>query len=132
LGDHGRRFRTSRDPLHLFDEKEVVWNRTKIQGTQPERRLTLHRCEADRIGVSEAVDFVLVFYMFHEVPDQTKFLDEVGSVLKPNGRVLLVAPPFHVSKAAFEKMIRYARKAGFDLVERPKVFLGKAVLLKKA
>ncbi len=105
--------------------------REKIQGTALEERLTLHKCEENKIGVSENVDFVLVFYMFHEVPNQEEFLNEIGSILKPNGQVLIVEPPFHVSKSTFEEIIRKARNAGFTLVERPKVFLSKTAVLKK-
>jgi SAM-dependent methyltransferase len=105
--------------------------RNKIRGTELEKRITLHLCEKDRIGVSAAVDFVLVFYMFHEVPDQKAFLDEIGSILKPNGKVLIVEPPFHVSTSAFAEMVRNAGNAGIVLVEKPKVFFGKAAVLEK-
>jgi len=101
----------------------------KIQGTELEKRIKLHQCEENRIGVSEDVDFVLAFYMVHEVPNQEEFLNEIKSILKPNGQILIVEPPFHVSKTAFEETIRKARAAGFTPVERPKVFLSKAVLL---
>lgn len=106
--------------------------RNKIRGTELEKRITLHQCGKNKIGVSTAVDFVLVFYMFHEVPNQKKFLDEIGSIVKPNGRVLIVEPPFHVSKSAFAKMVRNAGSAGFELVERPNVFLSKTAVLKKS
>jgi hypothetical protein len=53
------------------------------------------------------------------------------SIIKQNGRVFIVEPPFHVSKTAFEETIRRARDAGFTPVERPKVFLGRTVILKK-
>jgi len=102
----------------------------KIQGTELEERITLHKCEENKIGVSENVDFVIAFYIVHEVPSQEEFLNEIRSILKPNGQVLIVEPPFHVSKAAFEEIIRNARDAGFKPVERPKVFLSKTVILK--
>jgi ubiquinone/menaquinone biosynthesis C-methylase UbiE len=105
--------------------------RVKIQGTELEERITLHKCEENKMGVSENVDFVLAFYMFHEVPNQEELLSEIGSILKPNGQVLIVEPPFHVSKSTFEETIRKARKAGFTLVERPKVLLSKTAVLKK-
>ena len=104
----------------------------KIQGTEIEDRITLQKGEADRIGVSENLDFILVFYMFHEVTNQDDFLDEIESLLEPNGRVLIVEPPFHVSKSAFMKMIKKAQKAGLVVVENPKVFLSKAVVFQKA
>lgn len=105
--------------------------RDKIQGTELEERITLHKCQKNRIGVSENVDFVLAFYMVHEVPNQKEFFNEIGSILKPNGQVLIVEPPFHVSKKAFEESIRTARGAGFTPAERPKVLLSKTVILKK-
>ena len=105
--------------------------RDKIQGTELEERFALHKCEENKIGLSENIDFILVFYMFHEVPNQEEFLNEIGSILKPNGQVLIVEPPFHVSKPAFEKIIRKARNAGFTLVGRPKVLFSKTAVLKK-
>ena len=104
--------------------------RNKIRGTALEEQITLHQCDNNKIGVSEPVDFILAFYMVHEVPDQGKFLNEVKQILKPNGRILIVEPPFHVSKSDFEEMLRKAQDSGFSIVERPKVFLSKAVLLK--
>jgi len=106
--------------------------RKKIQGTELEKRIILHKCEGDEIGVSEDVDFVLAFYMVHEVPDQEKLFNEIKSILKPNGQVFIVEPPFHVSKAAFEQTVRLAQNVGFTPVERPKVFMGKTVILKKS
>ncbi len=106
--------------------------RDKIQGTELEERITLHKCEENRIGVSESVDFVLLFYMVHEVPNQEEFFNEIGSILNPNGHVLMVEPPFHVSKKAFEETIRSARGAGLTPAERPKVLLSKTVILERA
>ena len=103
----------------------------KIRGTQLEERFTLHRCEPNSIGVSDKVDFILVFYMFHEVSRPEEFLAEIESILQPNGRILIVEPPFHVSKKAFAKMIGEAQKAGLEPVQKPRVFLSKAVVLKK-
>ncbi len=105
--------------------------RDKIQGTELAERIMLHKCEENKIGVSENVDFVLAFYLVHEVPNQEQFFNEIGSILKPNGQVFMAEPLFHVSGRAFEKTLGKARAAGFTPVERPKVFLSKAVILKK-
>ncbi|GAF96432.1 unnamed protein product, partial [marine sediment metagenome] len=105
--------------------------RDKIQGTELEERITLHKCEENKIGVSEEIDFVLAFYIVHEVLNQEEFFNETGAILKPKGQVLVVEPPFHISKSAFEETIRKARNAGFTLVERPKVLLSKTAVLKK-
>lgn len=105
--------------------------RDKIRGTELEERITLHKCEENKIGVSDSIDFVLAFYLLHEVPNQEQFFNEIASILKPNGQVFIAEPLFHVSKTAFEETIKKARSAGFTPVERPKVFLSKAVIMKK-
>ena len=103
----------------------------KIKGTGIEERIVLHKCGENKIGVSELVDFVLLFYMVHEVPNQEDLLSEIRTILKPNGQVLIVEPPFHVSTSAFEETLRKAGSAGFVIIERPKVLFSKAVILKK-
>jgi len=105
--------------------------RDKIQGTELEERITLHKCEENKLGVSENVDFVLAFYLVHEVLNQEQLFNEIRSILKPNGQVFIAEPLFHVSRTAFEETIKKAQAAGFTPVERPKVFLSKAVIMKK-
>lgn len=106
--------------------------KNKIQGTEIEKRIKLHKCDGYKIGITEKVDLVLAFYMFHEVPDQKKFLEEIKSMLKPNGEVFIVEPKFfHVSKQAFEETMNMAKEIGFTPIERPKVFLSRAVVLRK-
>ncbi len=105
--------------------------RNKIQGTEFEERITLHKCEKNKIGLSEEVDFVLAFYMLHEIPNQGELFNEIKSILKPNGQVFIVEPPFHVSRKAFEETIKKAQDAGFTLIESPKVFFSKTVILRK-
>ena len=103
----------------------------KVEGTELEERITLHLSTEDKIGFSGRVDFVLAFYMVHELPDQDAFFSEIATLLKPSGKVLVVEPPLHVSKKAFEKTVRKARNAGLRLAEKPKVFFGKSAVFKK-
>jgi ubiquinone/menaquinone biosynthesis C-methylase UbiE len=105
--------------------------RDKIKGTELEGRIRLHKCEEDKTGVCENVDFVLLFYVVHEVPNKEDFFNEIVNILKPNGQIFIIEPPFHVSKVAFEETVRKAREAGLTEVERPKVFLSKTAILKK-
>jgi len=56
---------------------------------------------------------------------------ELETILKPSGKILIVEPPFHVSKKAFEETIGKAKAAGLTEVKRPKVLFNKAVILKK-
>lgn len=104
----------------------------KIKGSNLEEIISLHKCPEGRIGVSEPIDFVLAFYMLHEVPDQEKYFRELYSLLKSTGRFLAVEPPFHVSKSEFSEMVKKAIAAGFAAMESPRVFLGRTAVFKKA
>jgi ubiquinone/menaquinone biosynthesis C-methylase UbiE len=105
--------------------------RNKISGTELEDRIRLHKCQENSIGLSEKVDFVLAFYMVHEIRDQEAFFKEIAAILKPNGQVLIVEPPFHVSKKAFEETIGAARRVGLTPTDGPKMLLSKTVVLRK-
>ncbi|MDD2852834.1 MAG: class I SAM-dependent methyltransferase [Desulfuromonadaceae bacterium] len=104
--------------------------RTKIQGAELGKRIRLHKSEKDRIGLSEKGDFALAFYVVHEFTNQDEFFKELISLLKPQGLALVVEPPLHVSKSAFEETIQIARDAGFTQLEGPKIFISKSVLLR--
>lgn len=101
----------------------------KIQGTDLEQRIIPHKCKPNRIGWSEPVDFVLAFYVMHEIPNQRELFRELASILTPAGKVLVVEPPFHVSKADFQETIRKAQEVGFKPLEGPKVTFSKTVVL---
>jgi len=105
----------------------------KIKGSELEQRLVLHQCEENRIGVTENIDFALMFYMVHEVRNKDAFFSEIYSILKPGCQALMVEPPFfHVSKKSFGDAISKAQKTGFTVTAGPKVSFGKAVILRKS
>jgi ubiquinone/menaquinone biosynthesis C-methylase UbiE len=106
--------------------------RDKIHGTELEERITLHKCEENKIDVSENVDFILAFYVIHEVPNAEAFFSEIERILKSKGQVFMVEPLFHVSNRAFENTINKANDAGLTVVDRPKMRLNRTVLLKKS
>jgi ubiquinone/menaquinone biosynthesis C-methylase UbiE len=103
----------------------------KITGTSLEQTISLHKCEENKIGLNEKVDFVLAFYFVHEVPDQDILFKEIYTILKPGGKMLIVEPPFHVSRAAFNEMLTKIENAGFEIISEPKSFFNKSVLIKR-
>lgn len=105
--------------------------KAKIKDTDLEKVIELHQCQdADHLGLSETVDFVLLFYMLHEVPDQSAFLQGIKSLLNPEGKVLIVEPKFHVSKKAFADSFAILKQLGFDWLAEPKIFFSRAVVIK--
>lgn len=102
----------------------------KIAGSDLETRIDLHRCDADTIGISGHVDFALLFYMIHEIPEKSKFFNEMVHVIKRNGQVLVVEPVFHVSKASFRRTLGKAEAAGFTAIPGPKLFPDRTAILR--
>jgi len=101
----------------------------KISGTDLEQRVVIHKCKDDKIGISSIVDFVFAFWMIHEVPDQHHLFEELKSVMNPGGRIWIIEPKIHVSEKSFKKMINQLELTGFEIIERPKVWLSRTVLL---
>jgi ubiquinone/menaquinone biosynthesis C-methylase UbiE len=105
--------------------------RKKVTNTNLENIVEFHNCSNNKIGLSKTFDFILVFYMLHEVPDQLAFLQEVLSLSIPGGKVLIVEPKFHVTKNDFEKAKETMKMIGYIVIEEPKIFLSRSVLLEK-
>ena len=94
-------------------------------------RIELRKCRQDRLGINVEADFALAFAMLHEVPDQRRLLGEIHDCLKPDGHLLLVEPPIHVSANQFAGEVAIAEEAGFRTIEQPRVRWCRAVLLEK-
>jgi len=108
---------------------EIV--RKKVMKTNLKDVIEFHNCPNDRIGLSKTFDFILIFYMLHEVPDQSAFLKEVLSLLNPDGKVLIVEPKLHVTKSDFDSSEEILKSIGFEIVEEPKIFISRTVLIKR-
>ena len=80
-------------------------------------------------GLAGKVDLAVAFFMVHEVSDVPGFLALVRSTLAPGGRLLLAEPKIHVSSCAFAGTVEAARKAGFEIIDYPRITRGRAVLL---
>ncbi len=105
---------------------DVLMRRARRKGVAD--RIRTHKCEASSLGVEEEVDFVLAFWMVHEVRDKAAFARQVRACLKPGGHFLSAEPKLHVSRAGFRKIIEGVEDAGMRLIERPHVGLSLAAL----
>src|SRR5882762_8265134 len=75
----------------------------RVAQTGVQDRVELHVCGRERVGLSTKVDFVLAFWMVHEVLDPVALFTEMHEALNPDGKLLLVEPRFHVRRSDFEK-----------------------------
>ncbi len=103
----------------------------KIKDTILESNIILRKCENIKISVTEDVDFILAFYVIHEVPDKEKIFNEFKSILKQNSKILIVEPCFHVSKKSFKEMITLLENIGFKITEKPKIFFSRSIVVEK-
>jgi ubiquinone/menaquinone biosynthesis C-methylase UbiE len=94
-------------------------------------RIRSVRAAEDDIGIKEPVDFVLAFWMVHEVPDSQRFLSQVFSVLKESGKFIIAEPRMHVPNRKFQETVEYARSAGFQVSAAPDIRISRAVVLSK-
>lgn len=85
-----------------------------------------HLATTERINYLGQVDFILTFWMAHEVKDQPAFFKEIVSLLKPGGKYLLAEPIMHVSAADFEATVRNTIASGLKPVADPKIGLSRA------
>jgi ubiquinone/menaquinone biosynthesis C-methylase UbiE len=92
-------------------------------------RIELYLSSPDTVYAGEKVDFILAFWMVHEVPDSRGFLGRLYDALKDGGRFLLVEPKWHVSEKKFHSLLDEAGQAGFTRAGCPPVSLSYSALL---
>lgn len=123
IGDKGRVFSVDLQSKML----ETTAKRARRAGV--DQVIELHQCTPDRLGIDEDVDFILAFYMVHEVNDQGDFFRQLKSRLRPGGRILVAEPRFHVSATDFQRTIEIARSCGLQLCEEPSIRFSHTALL---
>lgn len=101
----------------------------KIQDTSLAKRIRFHQCLPDRIGLSGKFDFILIFYMLHEVPDQGAFLPEIKELSAAGGKILLAEPKWHVTHDEFMAAIAAMEQAGFAVLGQPKIRFSRAMVI---
>jgi ubiquinone/menaquinone biosynthesis C-methylase UbiE len=125
VGDQGRVIAVDLQQKML----DVLQKRAERAGVA--NRIRPHRCESDRLGIEDPVDFALAFAMAHEVPDARRLLTEIRSCLKPGGKFFVAEPWLHVPGRAFAAMVATANDVGLQVTEQAKVRWCRAVVLGK-
>ncbi len=106
---------------------DIVKN--KIMNQAFESKIILHKAGFDSLNLTEKVDIILAFYVVHEIK-RANFFGELKAILNPDGKLFIVEPMLHCSKKDYLKMIENLLSEGFVVVEKPKIFFSRAVILK--
>ncbi len=108
---------------------DVVMKRAKKMGI--ENRIAPHLALGNDLNLHVKAQFILAFYMAHEVPDPDRLMGQVADNLSVDGRFMMVEPPFHVSKKGFDESIALAETLGLVLEDRHKILFGRTAVLRK-
>lgn len=87
-----------------------------------------HRCTADSIAVKAKVDFILAFWMVHEVPNQLALFTQLRSVANSDCKLLIAEPKIHVTANDLAKTIRIAEDVGWKQAGESQVRLSISAL----
>lgn len=111
-----------------IQKKAIDTINKKINGTGFEKIVAPVLADASDISVKDKTDFVLSFWMLHEVPDKTAFIKQVLAAMKPGSLYFLVEPKIHVPEKSFSKEVDIIKSCGMELIDMPKVALSRAAL----
>jgi len=87
---------------------------------------------ADNIATGRPLDFILAFWMVHEVPAQQRLFQGLKQLLAPAGKILIAEPKMHVSAAGLNKSLDTAQSCGLRCIARPGIRFSRTALLEPA
>jgi len=96
-------------------------------------RIETRLCRTDSLSIDDLegkVDFALVMYMAHEVPDKHGLFAQLSRALAPGGVILLAEPRGHVSEKAYAGTLDIARASGLEPSDGPRLSRGLTSLLR--
>lgn len=97
-------------------------------------RIEMRVCAGDDLGLDDLagrVDFAVAFAMVHEADDPEALIGQIYAALGDGGRLFVAEPKGHVSDEMFADTLRFARDAGFSIVEDSPFKPSHSVLLEK-
>ena len=81
--------------------------------------------------LTSKLDFVLLFFVVHEVPDKKQLFSDLYKMLKPGAKILFAEPKGHVNLTDFEKSLQLAKEAGLKVSDDKPLRKGLCALLLK-
>lgn len=101
----------------------------KVSASPYNEIITLHKCAEQQTGLTEHFDFILLFYVFHEVPDPKRLLNELKPLLNPGGKIMISEPLFHVSQKSYSEEMALAKECEYNVEKGPNIFFSRTMIL---
>lgn len=118
--------------VHSVDLQEemldVLMKRATRRGVADQ--IQTHHCSSDALGFSAEVDFILAFWMVHEVPDQVALLTQLRSVARSGCKMLIAEPKIHVSLSDLRTTAEFAKEGGWEFLGEAEVRLSRSAVFK--
>ncbi|MDI6753931.1 MAG: methyltransferase domain-containing protein [Thermodesulfobacteriota bacterium] len=93
-------------------------------------RIQTHRSSPEDLGLTARVDFILAFWMVHEVPDRAKLFRQLKPLLRASGHLLIAEPKIHVSAEDFQEALDLAGGEGWRHIADVRVRFSRAAVLR--
>lgn len=94
-------------------------------------RIRAVQCGPGDIMVRDRVDFILTFWMVHEVGDAESLFRQIAATMKSGSRYLLVEPKLHVTKKKYREIVEKAARAGLRVQDEPVIALSRSILFSR-
>ena len=98
---------------------DIMYRRASRRGVAD--RIRPHLCAADDLELEERIDFILAFWMVHEVPDSKNLFTRLKSFMGPGGKMLIAEPKMHVSAEDLKITVDIAQSCGWRHIESPDI-----------
>jgi len=128
VGPRGKVFAVDVQPKMLA----VLQRRARKAGLHD--RIEARHVQAESMGLDDlagTIDFALAFAMIHELPDASRFLDEMHHAMGQNRSLLVAEPRGHVKEAHFAALMEKAKRAGFQVAPGPETHLSWTAILRR-
>ena len=103
----------------------------RLQNFQHELRIKPIIADGVKDNIEAPLDFILTFWMLHEVQNKEEFLEDWYFLLKEGGKYLLVEPKIHTSQKLFDEEVEMCKHIGFEKLDQPVIRASRAILFRK-
>ncbi|MDR0347123.1 MAG: class I SAM-dependent methyltransferase [Coriobacteriales bacterium] len=106
--------------------------RHNVSDEQAQHLITLPCSEDDFKAQDYAgqADFVLMFWMLHEIEYTARAVRQAASLLKPGGALMLTEPSFRVSRQNFETCVDLFVAEGLEMAAEPNIWSSYGAVLR--